>query len=277
MINSNPAFEQIGRLLRRHRGIDLSKYRSRCIARRLSVRVRALRLDGLEEYASYLERHREEYDPLLRALTINVTAFLRDRRVFDLLEREVIPRLIQVCAARGGGPMRIWSAGCSTGEEAYSLALLIHKVAGRWGAGRVIGTDIDPEAIARATQGCYDRTSLETLPEEMRERYFEPASPDTSRPIRELARSCRFQVADLFAPARPPRLARADLVACRNVMIYLSNERQHELLEMFAETLRPQAFLVLGPVERVTGPAERWFEPFDLIARIFRKVRAEAH
>lgn len=255
---------RISELLRRRRGLDLNGYRSRCITRRIWTRVRALRLEGLAAYAHHLAGHPEETDCLLAAITINVTDFFRNASHFQALARNVLPSLLE---ARRGRPVRIWCAGCATGEEVYSLALLARRVAPeRIRPVMITGTDLDGRALDVARKGRYPLARLQQVPEKERLAWFVPDG-DALCVGRGLKRLCRFQEANLL---RDPAPGPADLVVCRNVLIYLDPKQQAHVLEVFHRALSPGGYLALGAVERAAGQALIWFHPVDSRERIYR-------
>jgi chemotaxis methyl-accepting protein methylase len=257
--------------VRDRRGIDLTQYRFRYLERRIGSRLGALGLSTYRQYASYLDGHPEEYARLLNALTISVTQFFRDPSVFEYLRATVLPSIIKEKRRRAQRTVRVWSAGCATGEEAYSLGMCATEAAAASGgpiAVRVTATDIDREALARARLAEYPVAQLEQVPKRYRERYVELAG-DVFRIVPEVAQAVRFQYLDLFEGRLPYAV---DLVVCRNVFIYLSREQQERLLRRFWETLGRGGYLVLGRSERLAPALADRFALAEPRERVYRRV-----
>lgn len=263
------ALRRIGVAVRGARGVDLRQYKRAYLRRRLAVRQRAVGLLDLGEYASHLARDRDEVDRLLRALTINVTEFFRNPSLFRLLREQVLPELLSR-SRREHRPLQVWSAGCATGDEVLSLAILLDRLGVARDGARLLGTDIDPAAIAAARRGIVDASRLGELAPEDRRAYLAPEPDGRSFRVRaESLPRVRFLVHDLLA--EPPR-KKVDLLLCRNVLIYFELELQEKLLERITRVVRPGGVLVLGRVERLSGPARDRFEAIDLRERVYRKT-----
>src|SRR5664280_717819 len=238
-------------------GIDFGSYKPATILRRLRGRMNATSHSTLASYAALLESDPEEYARLVNSLLIKVTEFFRDPKLFDYLREHVLPELIEE-ARRDRREIRFWSAGCSTGEEAYSLAIILAKALGEaaaWPDIRIFGTDIDRDAIAFARRGIYPANALKSLPSILRDRYFVKSDGhfEVAKRLRTLM---VFGEHDLAERAPFPRI---DLLLCRNVLIYFSVPMQQIALETFAFSLRPGGRLALGTAETVmTLP-----EPFE--------------
>lgn len=259
-----PDFRRVADLLRRRRGLDITRYKASCVTRRVWTRIRALGLESLRAYADHLSRHPEETDELMSAVTINVTEFFRNPSLYRALEERVLPELLEHGSGRS---LRVWCPGCSTGEEVYSLALLIHRL-GAGGPRRalILGTDIDRRALELAGRGVYPRSRLAAVPEAERRTLFREEGEALAVGA-SLKRLCRFQRANLLTD-EPPRPT--DLVVCRNLLIFLDAEEQERVFETFHRVLPERGYLVLGAVERVSRRAARWFEPTDPRERIYR-------
>jgi len=263
------AFERIRLLVRRERGLDLGHYRRSYVHRRVSARIRALRADSPAEYARRLARSDEEIDRLVAALSTKVTSFYRNPTLYAYLDSTVLPEILSCRAAR---TIRLWSAGCATGEETYSLAALLarREPPPPEGRARVLGTDIDRSAIAAAKRGEYPITALRRLPAEIQRRWFSPARErGVCRVAPDLAAYVTFRVESLL---KPPSAGGFDLILCRNVLIYFDPTLQQRILEQFAKGLRPGGYLALGRVERVVGPSRAAFEAVHLRERVYRKI-----
>jgi two-component system CheB/CheR fusion protein len=254
--------------LHRNRGVDFRSYKRPTILRRLGRRMAATNCESLDEYSTYLEEHPEEYRHLIGAFLIKVTEFFRDPELFDHLEEEVLPGLIEE-AREEERELRIWSAGCATGEEAYSLAILVSEVLGRE-AGlfnvRIFATDIDEDAIKFARRGVYPPSTLKGLSEEQIRRYFveEDGSYQVKKQIRGMI---VFGEHDLAQRSPFPRV---DLVVSRNVLIYFSSELQRRALQLFAFSLRDGGYLVMGKAESSSLLADL-FAPVDRHNKVYRR------
>ncbi len=266
------ASEELRDLLERiheRSGIDFGSYKPATILRRLRGRMKAVSRPTLAGYAAYLESDPEEYARLINTLLIKVTEFFRDPQVFEYLREHVVPELVAE-ARREGRELRVWSAGCSTGEEAYSAAIVIAEALGDaapWPEVRIFATDIDREAIAFARRGIYPAAALKGLPPGVRDRYFAKSDGgyDVTKPVRALM---VFGEHDLGERAPFPRI---DLLLCRNVLIYFAAPMQRVALETFAFSLRPGGRLALGTSESVAALPEP-FEEENARLRIYRRL-----
>src|SRR5664279_1942309 len=249
-------------------GIDFGSYKPGTILRRLHGRMNATSRLTLADYAAYLESDPEEYARLVNSLLIKVTEFFRDPKLFQYLREHVLPELIAE-ARHEGRELRLWSAGCSTGEEAYSLAITVAEALGEnaaWPDIRIFATDIDREAIAFARRGIYPTSALKSLPAGVRERYF--VKSDGHLEVAKRLRALMvFGEHDLGERAPFPRI---DLLLCRNVLIYFAVPMQQIALETFAFSLRPGGRLVLGTSETVMTLPEP-FEEEEGRLRVYRR------
>jgi chemotaxis protein methyltransferase CheR len=264
------AFRMLTDKVSRERGFGCSNYKERCLRRRIAVRMRAKGVHTYEDYARVLDRDEREYERLLDALTINVTRLFRNREVFDALAARVIPSIWTSPAPR----LRIWSAGCSSGEEVYSLAALVHQHAteakGTSGLARVdiLGTDVHGPSLEAAAKGEYPVAAFDEAPAAARATYFSDGSPPY-RVSRELRRLVRFETNDLLRDETPG--TGFALIACRNVLIYFDRASQERIFERFHAALMPGGFLVLGMVETLLGSARQQFATVDARTRIFQR------
>src|SRR5579859_6067899 len=254
--------------VRERNGIDFSNYKRPTILRRLQRRMIATSASSLPEYARYLARHPDEYQRLTASFLIKVTGFFRDMEFFDALREHVLPDLIARARARDK-TLRFWSAGCATGEEAYSLAILVAEALGEELGEfqvQIFATDLDEEAIAFARHGIYPGAALASLPEALIARYFIKldGNYEVTKHLRGLI---IFGQHDLGQRAPFPRI---DLVLCRNVLIYFTPELQERALRLFAFALRDGAYLALGKAE-TTRPLEAHFEPLDGHLKLYRR------
>lgn len=231
-----------------HNGLDFTRYKRASILRRLQRRMVATGTASLSDYLTYLDRSPDEYTRLITSFLVKVTSFFRDDELFRYLKERVIPDILAYARAHGAQEVRAWSAGCATGEEAYSLAILLREALGEEASDlaiRIYATDVDTAAIAFARRGVYSPAALLGMPPEYRQRYFRPV--DGGFVIaEELRRLVIFGEHDLGRDAPFPRL---DLVLCRNVLIYFTRELQQRASKLFAFSLREGGYLALGKAE----------------------------
>ncbi|MBI3447791.1 MAG: protein-glutamate O-methyltransferase CheR [Acidobacteria bacterium] len=256
--------------MRRRRGQDLAHYRRSYVQRRLLARMRATRASGAAAYARLLSRDPEEADRLVAALSTKVTQFFRNPTFYALLQSRVVPEIL--AAASPGRTVRLCSAGCATGEEAWSLASIVDLCA-RDAPGvpiRVVGTDVDRQAIATAKRGVYPMAALRGVPTEIRARCFKGVDGGRGcAPSSALAAVTTFRVESLFARSAAGAF---DLILCRNVLIYFEADRQQQILARLATALRPGGYLALGRVERIAGESRALFEVVHVRERIYRRL-----
>ncbi|MEJ6396446.1 CheR family methyltransferase [Yoonia sp. 208BN28-4] len=241
--------EFLARVMRHVRfrtGHDFSEYKMATMQRRIAVRMSVLNISAPSDYLAYLVDTKTEADMLFRDLLINVTSFFRDEDHFETLRTEVIPELVE--QTEDHGELRVWVAGCSTGEEAYSIAMLVAEEVSRVDKQCnivVFGTDIDEQALAAARQGRYPDSSVLTIPEDFRERYFKAhqGGYEVGPRLREMVRFSRHSF------IKDPPFSKLDLVSCRNVLIYLKDSLQELTSRVFHYALREGGYLFLGPSE----------------------------
>jgi two-component system, chemotaxis family, CheB/CheR fusion protein len=261
-------FEALLAYVRDHRGFDFTGYKRASLRRRVGKRMEELGIDDYQVYIDQLEASPEEFNELFTTILINVSGFFRDKPVWDYVAAEVIPSLV---SAKSEEPIRVWSAGCATGEEPYTIAMLLAEALGEDAYRervKIFATDIDGDAVDRARQGIYAAKELEPVPEELRGRYFE-AVDDQFSFSKDLRRSVIFGVNDLISDAP---ISRLDLLACRNTLIYFNAETQAGVMRRLHLALAEGGILVLGKSELLLTFTEG-FAPVDLPLRIFRKVR----
>lgn len=263
-------FAALLRAVTRDAGIALDAYKDRCLRRRVAVRMRAVNVHTYDEYRALLARSPAELERLKDALTINVTRFYRNRETWDLLGQRVIPALL---TAREGH-VRVWSAGCSSGEEPYTLAMLFADACDAmrrtawFDRVSIDATDIDRLSMERALAGRYQAPTLAELPPALLERHF-VAETSGYRVAERLRRRVNVQPLDLTRES--PLRAAYDLILCRNVVIYFDKAMQERLFATFADTLAPGGHLVLGKVETLLGPARERLALVDPRERIYRR------
>ncbi|HUS14935.1 MAG TPA: chemotaxis protein CheB [Chloroflexia bacterium] len=260
------------KLVHEQSGVDFSLYKTPTILRRLQRRIIAAGAADLAGYQTYLRQNPDEYRRLAASFLIKVTDFMRDQELFDHLRDKVLPELIR--ASRSSGKeLRLWSAGCSTGQEAYSLAILVLEALGSVlpnFAIKIFATDLDGEAIAFARRGLYPPGTVGAMPEDLVNRYFTRSGGgyEVKKQVRSLV---VFGEHDLGQRAPFPRIA---MVLCRNVLIYFTQELQQRALQLFAFSLHEGGYLVLGTTESVT-PAAEYFTPDRRKLKIYRRQGSE--
>jgi two-component system CheB/CheR fusion protein len=263
-------FEALLEFMQRQRGFDFTGYKRPSLMRRIRHRMETARVADFADYRDYLEVHPEEFALLFNTILINVTSFFRDPQSWEFLVREVIPPLLR----DGTEEVRIWSAGCASGQEAYTLAIVLAEALGEPAALRervkIYATDVDDEALAQARQGLYSAKELEGIPAALQDKYFEPL--DGRFAFRgDLRRSVIFGRHDLVQDAP---ISRLDLLVCRNTLMYFNAEAQAKILARFHFALRSEAgrgILFLGRAEMLLTHGGL-FKPIDLKHRVFAKV-----
>jgi chemotaxis methyl-accepting protein methylase len=261
-------FADLTAKIARERSFGCASYKEKCLRRRIAVRMRARGVHRYADYAALLDRDASEYERLLDTLTINVTKLFRNWSTFDAIARTAVPILWEGAVR----PIRGWSAGCSSGEEPYSLAILFHRHAALRGdavdASRVsvLGSDIDRASLDAARRGQFAEAAFADTPGEIRRRYFSLRSPFEVAP--EIRPLVSFERRDLIVEPPPSGM---HLIACRNVLIYFDRTTQEQLFQRFHDALVPGGFLVLGKVETLLGPTRSLFSAVDPRERIFRR------
>jgi two-component system CheB/CheR fusion protein len=269
---SGPDFVRLLDYLKSSRGFDFSGYKLSSLIRRVRKRMQQVGIDSYPDYVDYLEVHADEFQPLFDTVLINVTAFFRDPAAWQSLAERVVPRIL---AGKGESePLRLWSAGCASGEEAYTLAMMIAEAMGEHELRRrvkIYATDVDDHALAQARQGSFTATQVESIPAELLAKYFEPAGERfLFRP--DLRRSLIFGRHDLLQDAA---ISRLDLLTCRNTLMYFNSETQAKILARFHFALRNEGFLFLGKAETLLSHNSS-FRPEDLKSRIFQRAASSS-
>lgn len=260
----------MGKVLR-DRGFDLTQYRRAYVERRLAARLRTLELRTYRDYAYLLEVDPSEYAQMLDTLTINVTDFFRDDAVWDILRKRVIPDMVADKLRGRSRTIRIWSAGCATGEEPYSIAMMVLDILGKDADKfliNVLGSDLDPDVLRFAEKGRYTNDKLKNIPSSYQVRFTRAIGRSEFEIKPEIAHLVRFRHSSLFGES-PMKVA--DLILCRNVFIYLDRPRQMAVLERFWGSLARGGYLVLGRSEKMPAEMVRRFEPIEPRERVYRR------
>lgn len=254
--------------LRSRSGIDFTQYKSPTIRRRLARLMAAARTPTLSDYMRYLNGHPEAYQRLVSSFLIKVTGFFRDPALYKYLREQVLSELIDH-ARHARSELRLWSAGCATGEEAYSLAILLSELLGDDVDEldiRIFATDLDAESIAFARRGIYPATAFTDMPADLVQKYFTKID-DTYQVKKRIRNLTVFGEYDLGQRAPFPRI---DLILCRNVLIYFTKELQQRTLQLFAFSLREGGYVVLGKAE-TTSPLPQYFSSVHQTLKVFRR------
>lgn len=262
------SLHEISAVLRHHESFDLRQYKPGTILRRITRRMGLLGIEDYNSYLAHLRQYSEERRNLTKDLMIKVTDFFRDTTAFEVLESKVIEQIIN--NLRKDEEIRVWVAGCATGEEAYSLAILIReqlKKKNRHNSVRIFATDIDDESIAFARRGLYPSNISQTIPSDYLDRYFIKQSDYRFLIREEIREGISFARQNL---TYDPPFSRLHLVSCRNLLIYLKREFQKNVLQNFYFSLLPEGSLFLGTSETIS-PAEDLFKPISAKWRIYKK------
>lgn len=264
------ALKKIFILLRAQTGYDFSQYKQSTIVRRVERRMAVNQIDGLDGYYRYFQQTPAEAEALFRDLLIGVTSFFRDPEAFGNLEKEAIPRLF--AGKPPGAMVRVWAPGCSTGEEAYSIAILLHE---RMEALKqnfvvqVFATDIDSRAIEQARAGVYPASAAADVSIERLARFFTLLPDGASYRIQKSIRD--MLVFSEQSVIKDPPFSRLDMVSCRNMLIYMGRELQKKLIPLFHYALNPGGLLFLGSSESV-GDFENLFATLDRKWKLYQRI-----
>jgi two-component system, chemotaxis family, CheB/CheR fusion protein len=261
-------FEILLERIKRNRGFDFRGYKRPTLVRRFMKRMRSIGVLDYLDYLDYLEVHPEEFTQLFNTILINVTSFFRDEPAWDYLAKEIIPQ-IMTGKKTDDKAIRIWSAGCASGEEVYSLTMLLAEAMGASAFTqrvKIYATDADEEALNLARRGVYSEKTLKPVPVELRDKYFKQNGNEyTFRS--DLRRPIVFGRHDLVQDAP---ISRLDLLVCRNTLMYFNSEMQNNILARFHFAIKDDGFLFLGKAEMLLNHPN-WFNPVAMTNRIFAK------
>ncbi len=264
----NPEFENLLIYLRQNRGFDFTGYKRSTLIRRVQKRMQSFTIEKFEEYLDFLEVHPEEFNYLFNTILINVTAFFRDSSAWEYIAEQILPNLIR--NKKTSDQIRIWSAGCASGEEAYTLAMLMAEMLGAEEFRqrvKIYATDVDEDALNQGRLAMYSAKDIQTVPDELRQKYFEiVGNCYVFRP--DLRRSVIFGRHDLLQDAP---ISRLDLLVSRNTLMYFNSETQGRILARFHFALNDNGYLFLGKAEMLLMHSNL-FTPLDLKNRIFTKI-----
>ena len=261
-------FVRLLEYLKTTRGFDFTGYKLSSLIRRVQKRMQQVDVKDYAAYLDFLEVHPDEFAPLFNTVLINVTDFFRDPAAWQEIAEQVLPRILE--EKEPGAPIRCWSAGCASGEEAYTLAILLAEALGEQELRqrvKLYATDADEEALAAARQGIFPAARMKSVPEALLAKYFEPLGDRyVFRP--DLRRALIFGRHDLVQDAA---ISRLDLLVCRNTLMYFNAETQAKILARFHFALRRNGYLFLGRAETLLTHSNS-FRPLDLKHRIFQRT-----
>ena len=271
MNQPDPAFEALLEHVKTSRGFDFTGYKRSSLMRRVDRRMAQVGVASYVDYLDRLELQGDEFTSLFNTILINVTSFFRDAEAWQHLSQEVLPALL--ARKPVSQPLRVWSAGCASGEEAYTLAIVLAELMGLAefrDRVKIYATDVDEEALAHARQAGYTEREVRGIPPELLERYFDQTG---GRFVfrKDLRRSVIFGRNDLVQDAP---ISRIDLLVCRNTLMYFNAETQSRILTRFHFALASAGILFLGKAEMLLGHGTL-FAPVDLKRRMFRKASHE--
>jgi len=258
--------------LKRIRGFDFTGYKRPSLMRRVQKRMQEVGAQTFDDYRDYLEVHTDEFARLFDTILINVTSFFRDPQAWEYLGKEIIPQIL--ADKKPTDSVRVWSAGCATGEEAYTLAMLLAEHLGTSGFRqrvKIYATDLDEDALAVARQGSYDGKTVQDVPEALLKKYFDRTGSRYTFNT-DLRRCVIFGRNDQVQDAP---ISRLDLLVCRNTLMYFNAEIQERMLSHFHFALQDKGFLFLGKAEMLLTHDNLFF-PKDLKYRVFSKVSSDA-
>ncbi len=260
-------------LIRAQTGHDFSQYKRNTLYRRVERRMAIHQIDTLRHYVRFLQENPQECELLFKEMLIGVTSFFRDARAWETLQSEVVTSLVRKHDPQQ--PIRAWIAGCASGEEAFSLAILLresmeHSVVSSARSIRIFATDLDQDAIAKARTGSYPPVIARDISPERLQRFF-VATTDGYRVTKVVRESVTFAPHNVTVD---PPFTRLDLVSCRNLLIYLTPVLQQRLIQLFHYSLNPNGVLMLGDSETI-GPATHLFEPIEGKGRLYRRLESD--
>lgn len=271
--NTEIGFNALKKKIEVKAGLDCNNYKDNYLKRRIDLRMKAVGVGpSYITYSSFLEKNPDECKTLLDTITINVTEFFRDTETFDAFKNEVIPQVIAAKQKRKSKMLRIWSAGCSIGEEPYTISIILHEKLGALMNDYLVSihaTDIDGKALSAARAGVYDAQALKNVPKHLISRYFETDGDGKYRIKDKVKHLVKFQQHDLFSDRK---FSHFDVIFCRNVMIYFDKEFQSRLLLDFYNALHDGGYLILGRTETMPGDLRDKFDNVNTRERIYKKI-----
>jgi len=271
MIEQN-GFSNLKQLIQNEAHLDISQYKDSYIQRRVNTRLNLTNTSNLTDYLTLLKNDRDEFKCLMDSLTVNVTEFFRNMETFEGLENEVIPKIIKEKEHDSRDIIKVWSAGCASGEETYSLTILFLEALRKSKKDyklMVFGTDIDSKSLMKAKIGSYDKSKVGGIRPELLEKYFDNVGSEYKiKP--GVKQHIKFSSLDLNGDIEK-NLIIYDLIVCRNVVIYFKTEVKEVLFLKFCKMLRKNSYLVLGKNETIIGPGMQHLKNVNISERIYQK------
>lgn len=265
---SDAEFVAIKKLLFELRQFDIGQYKDRCIRRRIAKRLRASKATDFASYLNRLEQDHDEMDALLATISIHVSQFFRNPDTFQILEQKILPDLCRHARAAGRTELTLWSAGCASGEEPYSLALLVDDLAETDLDIRILATDVSDPVLKIARIGHFDETRVKEMSPEVLTKYFRNEN-GRYQLIERVRNRVEFQRHNIMTASDYPE---ADLILCRNVLIYFSRSEQERILSRFASALSEHGALVLGRSETMADSVRCYYHAEFSVERIYRRT-----
>ena len=276
LMQSFPAYEdetefaELKTIIKKKLGFNCDGYKQAHLKRRLAVRLRANNSQTYREYAITLLRNENEIEKLKETLTVNVTELFRNPETYEAFRNTVLPELVREKGA--GMKINVWSAGCSNGEEPYSIAIMLREFLG-YRANKynisILGTDIDDDSIKTAERGIFKQKQIEKISKERLDRFFKKIGDDYVL-AEEITDMVHFKHHDMISG---PRMYGFDIIFCRNVTIYFDKNQQEMLYMDFYDSLNEGGYFLMGKTETLFGKAGELFKPVDIKERIYRKVK----
>lgn len=263
-------FAELKAIIKRKIGFNCEDYKQPHLKRRLAVRLRATHSTSYKDYVLVLSKNADEEQQLKETLTVNVTELFRNAETYESVRANVLPELIKY---KGNNKIiKVWSAGCSNGEEPYSIAILLNEYLGssarRYNIS-ILGTDIDDDSLGKAENAIFQPKQLEKIGKERIGQFF--VMKETNyQVIDELKKQVKVKRHDLISG---PKLSGFDIIFCRNVTIYFEQKLQEILYMNFYNALNEGGYFVMGKTETLVGPSSQLFKRFDLKERIYKKEK----
>jgi chemotaxis protein methyltransferase CheR len=265
--------------LRKARGYDYSGHHPAMLLRRIGSRMNETNAPDIAFYEKFLHTHPEEIDNLIDALTITVSNFFRNPFTFELIERQVIPSLLYAKTIKKENALRIWSAGCATGEEPYSMAILLKEYLLHESTGfdiSIFATDLDKKNILHAKKGIYNASSVQDVKLKILNKYFR-VETDLYKLLPAIRQMVNFSVYNLLNAENyaPPEsvFGAFDIILCRNVLIYYQPDYQEKIFYKLYKSLCPGGYLILGEAETLTERYASKFDEINRIAKVYQKKK----
>lgn len=268
------AFEALLDYLKQNCGVDLTGYQRSSLMRRVHYRMKMLPIESYSNYIKYIDECPQEVLHLRDTIDINFTGFFRNSSTWDYLATNIIPQII--ASKSSDEPIRVWSAGCASGEETYCLAILLAEALGVeqfCSRVQIFGTDVDEQAVNQARQASYNSSKITNIPDHLLNKYFEKADGCYVF-LKDLSRRILFNKHNLILDAP---MSKIDLLACRNVLIYFNLETQVRVLARFHFALKNNGFLLLGNTELVPSEITSLYRIVNLEHHLFTKLPAKLH